>query len=213
MSIGASQLPTPSEPPEIHDIGIVSNSDDQETVNAAVGLEPEAKPKTPPAEEPPPAEAGEVTPPVEAPPETPPAEEPPPVEAAGEETPPVEEPPAESAAVQKRFNSFAATVANRDQHIKILTQRLDAMERRQAPQSRRSRPSPSPPRSRSRASRRIRRHTRTRRTSSTSTSAPMRSTTIGSRPTWRSAGMMTPGPPMTPPPPTRKPSSRRTPPG
>ena len=133
MSIGSSQLPTPAEPPEVHDIGIVSVSDDQDTVNAAVGLEPEAKPKTPPAEETPPAEAGEVTPPVEAPPETPPAEETPPVEAAGEETPPVEEPPAESAAIQKRFNSFAATVANRDQHIKILTQRLDAMERRQAP--------------------------------------------------------------------------------
>ena len=100
----------PSEPPEVHDIGIVSNSDDQETVNAAVGLEPEAKPKakpkTPPVKETPPAEAGEVTPPVEtAGEETPPSRghppgrrATPPVEAAGEETPPVEEaPPVETA--------------------------------------------------------------------------------------------------------------------
>ena len=36
MSIGSSQLPLLAEPPEIHDIGIVSVSDDQETVNAAV---------------------------------------------------------------------------------------------------------------------------------------------------------------------------------
>ena len=83
MSIGSSQLPAPAEPPEIHDIGIMSASDDQETVNAAVGLEPKKPTKEPPA--------GEETPPEETPPEeTPP-----------EETPP-EETPAERPAVQKR---------------------------------------------------------------------------------------------------------------
>ena len=124
MSIGSTQLPEPATPPEIHDIGIVSVSDDQETVNAAVGLEPEKPPKdTPGAETTPPADAaGEETPPVETPAAT----------VAGEETPPPETPPAEKTGVQKRIDTLSATVANRDQHIQALTQRLDAMERRQA---------------------------------------------------------------------------------
>ena len=147
MPIGSSHLPTPAEPPEIHDIGIMSVSDDQATVDAAVGLEP-AKGKGDGNAEVPGvdgvaegagqgAEAGAGEGEGDA--GAGDADGKGVVEAgAGQAAPEAgaegKVETAERTGVQKRIDALAASVANKDQHIDVLTRRLEALERgRQAP--------------------------------------------------------------------------------
>ena len=150
MPIGSSHLPAPAEPPEIHDIGIMSVSDDQATVDAAVGLEP-AKGKDDGNAEVPGVDgvaegAGQRT-------ETGAGEgegaagagdadgqgvvgagEGQAAPEAGTEGKGAAAEPDARTGVQKRIDALAASVANKDQHIDVLTRRLEALERgRQAP--------------------------------------------------------------------------------
>ena len=130
MAIGASQLPAPAVPPEIYDIGIVSVSDDQKTVDEAVGIEAEeakvVKPeKGKKGEAETGAEAGgESEAGADAGSEASGEEE----AKTGEEPKPKEEPDAITAA-QKRIDTLSSALTNKDQHIDSLTQRLDALER------------------------------------------------------------------------------------